>query len=310
MIQGFHGFSQSAWGDWTFCGRGFQFEPTITVDTTPNFKPRYRDNVGSVFGFRTRNFGDTISFDTDSVHYHKLYFDKSKMGARTDTLALANSWPDFEFNYNSKVTNERINGTRWYLTINFEPNDNIIAGGIDYSDSTILIIKMPYYSTTDTSRHFIVFDSIPGGNIADTMSIIGALADNRGKTRKLISDTTNEFRITGRMLKLDSSGTTGTKNHSITLSARFVCDSTVSIIGNKFLNQAPYWPGIYKLWVEVTYHKSINVYLDWLRVQTAQLKSIMEGQYDSIARTNFSDIVDSIHSKNPNKNNLPFHNIR
>ncbi len=112
MIQGFAGFVNSAWGDEPFCAPGFQFEPTIKVDSSVNFKPRYRDNVGSAFGFLSRKFGDTISYDSDTAHFHKLYFDKNKMGTSIDTLALSNSWPDYEFIYHPIQDNQLISSDK------------------------------------------------------------------------------------------------------------------------------------------------------------------------------------------------------
>ena len=54
------------------------YEPTITVDTTMNFKPRYGDSLGSVFGFRYRNFavGDTVS---SGENFHRFILSKSKL---------------------------------------------------------------------------------------------------------------------------------------------------------------------------------------------------------------------------------------
>ncbi len=50
-----------------FLGQSLHLEPTTKVDSTDNFRPRFGDINGSVFGFYNRNFtvGDTVSSGLD-----------------------------------------------------------------------------------------------------------------------------------------------------------------------------------------------------------------------------------------------------
>ncbi len=72
-----------------FLGLSLHLEPTIKVDSTYNFRPRFGDINGSVFGFYNRNFtvGDTVNSGLDFSRY-KL----KPTGITTPVRILDNAW--------------------------------------------------------------------------------------------------------------------------------------------------------------------------------------------------------------------------
>ncbi len=77
--------------NYVFLGQALHLEPTIKTDSTYNFKPRYGDNKGSVFGFYNRNLtlgvGVTVSSGLDFSRY-KL----NPAGVTTPVRVLDNAW--------------------------------------------------------------------------------------------------------------------------------------------------------------------------------------------------------------------------
>jgi hypothetical protein len=63
-------------------------EPSLTVDSTQNFKPRFGDNTGAVFGWYDKFVGDTVGLGNDDFSRFLL----NKNSVTTPTLVLSNIW--------------------------------------------------------------------------------------------------------------------------------------------------------------------------------------------------------------------------
>ncbi len=88
------------WDDWrnltgrndtlAFNGMSLHLNPTVTIDPTSEYKSRWNDSSGAVFGFRYKNWavGDTISTGIDQ---HRFILSRNKLS--TDSaIVLNNIW--------------------------------------------------------------------------------------------------------------------------------------------------------------------------------------------------------------------------
>jgi|GEM_PF-6254402 len=80
-----------------FVALGIHIEPTIIVDSSEAFKPRYDDKCGSVFGFNYRDFtvGDT---NTDFVRFvlHKNNLNQPKVVLKDIWDGTVLRWLDYD----------------------------------------------------------------------------------------------------------------------------------------------------------------------------------------------------------------------
>jgi hypothetical protein len=82
-------------------------EPTINIDSTENFKPRFGDKTGAVFGWRYKTVGDTVPIGDDFSRFI-LY----KNSVTSPTLVLKDIWKgdilkwlDYDGTFSSKSVN-------------------------------------------------------------------------------------------------------------------------------------------------------------------------------------------------------------
>ncbi len=87
-----------------FNGISLHLEPTLIVDKSDNFKPRFGDSTGAVYGFQYRNFliGDTVSSGND---YGRFILRKDSITG-SPQIALNNIWDGSILRYEGyKTTN-------------------------------------------------------------------------------------------------------------------------------------------------------------------------------------------------------------
>ena len=80
-----------------FVALGIHIEPTIIVDSTENFRPRFGDRSGSVFGFNDRDFtlGDT-STDFERFVLHKNNLNQPKVVLKDIWDGTVLRWLDYD----------------------------------------------------------------------------------------------------------------------------------------------------------------------------------------------------------------------
>lgn len=75
-----------------FQGHSLYLDPTITVDSTLNFKPKPYDNTGSVFGFLNKSKVRILNSTQDtSKDYHFAMLDKDSITSGPE-IVLSNIW--------------------------------------------------------------------------------------------------------------------------------------------------------------------------------------------------------------------------
>ncbi|OGU41382.1 MAG: hypothetical protein A2X61_13015 [Ignavibacteria bacterium GWB2_35_12] len=323
--------------DRTINGHALYLEPTLTVDSTENFKPRFGDKSGAVFGFRNRNFdvGDTVSSGVDFSRFKLL---KENIGS-APALVLSNIWdgkilhyldydgtndtsdPDNDYNYY-----QLFNGKKFYFSMNLRAlqPDSVI----NHWNDTILSIRIPYVKAfEDTSYHpshytysngYVKFDSIPIQSwLGNNDSIFSTINHQfRGKYRKSEEAPLNydTLFIKGEMLLRDYYPNYDT--NSINLSA-FILFNGDTVDKNLILKY-DWWENHYKiidyivqLDVEVTYHGKLDVAIDWFRFETPRARKIFHGKFDSGDRDRaFGDMVDDEIHQTDSCNNVNNRNIK
>lgn len=178
------------------------------------------------------------------------------------------------------------NGTKWYLTIKIRALETINIGS---TNDTVLAITMPYKAimwnglTFDTTYSLIDFSQFPRTDF--NPGFMDTMVTDRGEfigyaraldTNSVMNDT---FYVTGKMLQRWYP--TYMNQEYITLSAFFKCDSTKKVpwgINPELQNHEPPFTvrqdsnrRITNLGINVVYYKSIDVAIDWIRIETPQI---------------------------------------
>ncbi|MGA2296907.1 MAG: hypothetical protein ABSG15_05080 [FCB group bacterium] len=318
-----------------FNGLALHLEPTINVDSNDfTFQPRAGDSTGAVFGFYGRDFvvGDTTTdFKRFILHsdiqttYPRVVLNNIWNGTilryedyqgTNDTSHLQNR--GLNSNYDKTVYHP-FNGKQYYLSINLKTiNWDSLQ---QHLNDTLLKIRLPYQQTridtnsqgqpidTVISYSYVKFDYLPYQSETHNKPIYGTINTNyRGIYRELdtISPQTQDFYITGRMLKND------TLDHNITLSAFAFFDGIP--FGGGFLHNPVFkndwWANTYKIMtyiskidVEVNYYGIVDLGIDWIRLETPRMRDIYFGKYDSLAYaicdSNVTDFQSHIQKRQP-----------
>jgi hypothetical protein len=234
-------------------GLSMHIDPTIAVETTNSFRPRWNDKFGSVFGFQYHNFavGDTFS---SGANKNRFVLNKDCIYTAS-AVVLRNLWDGKRFfyegydatNHDTIILGNRIqnlnsitdvkyfqpyNGTQWYVSINLKAE--VPSQLSQHLNDTILAIRLPYRlkhidttnnNTVSYTYSQIKFEQMPSNtdppNDLDTTAIIGNFNnDYRGTHRNMVNITDLQdtiFFITGRMLMSNFTKS----NYSVTLSAFF-----------------------------------------------------------------------------------------
>ncbi len=299
-------------------------EPTIIVDSTNDFKPRYGDETGAVFGFNYRNFnyGDTVS---SGIDFSRFILNRNTSIGSNGVIVLDSIWDgtilrwlDYPGDSDGRTTTlidkqennpqdvslyHPFNGKQWYLSINLRAIDTV--GLSQNLDDTILSLEIPYLMTvyTDSTQKsidsitsgIVKFDSLPNPYASAKVIEDSLYGNYRGDYLPL--DTAiyqpTVFNITGRMLR--SAFNTSSSDSSITLSAfaRFTGDTVQTggtyinnprLQNDNYLNPCSHTEYITKLDVRVRYYGQVGVAIDWIRLETPQTRKLVHGGYDKYIR--------------------------
>ncbi len=291
----------------------------------PIFNPD--DSLNSTYGFDFIN--DSIFNITQDIE-HNLKLNKILMNnLNVNSLEiLKDPFPNDKLfyigNFSTELKEDGIqsdapfglkNGTKWYLTIKLRALETINIGS---TNDTVLAITMPYKAimwnglTFDTTYSLIDFSQFPRmdfnpGNI-DTM--VTDRGEFIGYARALdINSVMNDtFYVTGRMLQRWYP--TYMNQEYITLSAFFKCDSTKEVpwgINPELQNHEPPFTvtkdsntRITNLGINVVYYKSIDVAIDWIRIETPQFRKLIRGEFDREIIQNVNNELINIQALRPN----------
>lgn len=306
--------------DVLFNGISLFLEPTLTVISGDDFKPRWNDRTGGIFGFRYRNFtngiGDTISSGNDFSRYRLHAANVTNPVVVLDSIwdgSIIRYWDyagtnhEFDslgFYHSSSMINDPLdravfhpfNGKQFYLSVNLRA---LFRDSVDFHlNDTILAIELPYVLKNITNPNIpvyttgtIKFDSIPDTNTTLNNRIVGTQNnDYRGLYRSLKGDLTQPtaMYITGKMLKVN---TLNLDSNSITLSCFFRNVGDTLFNGN-FINNPRFhfdwWTdplGILKyidtINVRVTYYGKLDVGIDYMKLETPRARKVFYGVYDT-----------------------------
>jgi hypothetical protein len=286
--------------------QAIQFEPEFANYNPESdlYKRDFNSNVGSAFGFLSRNLSSADAQKLSNV----LCLNKNNYPS--ERLILSNPWPDNELFYmpeflaDSKYDDK--NGKVWYLSIKLKPLDAINSSAD--KNEAILKIKIPYTakrkknSAIDSLKGYIKFDKLPdaSANSSAIETITDSYNRNRGLSRRMITDTSKyEITITRGMLMRAYPADTKADTSFITISARFITDGSDEKKPNHYYLQSEehkiinneIWR-ISNLGIEVKYCGKESIGIDWIRFETPQYRKLVRGELDKSIRDNLQSSID------------------
>ncbi|OGU56833.1 MAG: hypothetical protein A2X64_07415 [Ignavibacteria bacterium GWF2_33_9] len=305
-------------------------EPTITVDSTENFKPRFGDITGAVFAWTYKTVGDTVSSGDD---FSRFILHNNSVSS--PTLVLKDIWKgnilkwldycgndigitnDITLGIHESENSEididsfhPFNGKQWYCSINLRAlNSEDIY---NHLNDTILVIKIPYVFThyndstlkevSSTTNDYVKFDSLPNYETTLTHAINSTVNnDFRGYAKALEERSANIIAITGKML-IVSSGS----DITISAFAGFTGDTLWdgSFQNNPRLknvwheNRYQYKDYITSFDVEVTYYGNLDIAIDWIRLETPRCQRVLRGYYDLTIKNAVENLLEKVKTDN------------
>ncbi len=282
-----------------------QFEPALDV-SSGEFVPLPNDNTGAVFGFKARK----SEFASDNSIPHNFVLDKSRYSGSYPVTVLSEVDAGSELvditNFGDGLNandSKSMGGEAFYLTINLKALEEINASN---EDEIVLRIKMPKFlfkyndkadktdnSTIDTQ--FIKFRETPDGISQDPSTYTKT---SLGNYRDIIPNPTDEILITGKMLNNED---------YITLYSYFTCAEDVgnpdpdenerlqnkenhhqdysSKLGKGIIHdfETEIDDGTYRIThmdIEIEYFGTVDVAIDWIRIESPQYRKLLTGQFD------------------------------
>jgi hypothetical protein len=304
-----------------FNGHSLYLKPYITIDRNNYFEAKPDEGTGAVFGFVNKFLGDTITETIGSDVFHTFRLKKDSIIPGNPRLVLSHLWPHNALRYlnysreiadpedidtNSVIKPTKINGIKWYLTINLRSIDTIIPSNL--LDSVVLTLRIRYKTYKTNIKDSIIFWKVP----SDPMdTIIGRDSnDIRGLARNPIESIPDEadssiiqqwkeWRIKARHLVTGNNGRAG---KFITLSALFANygepDSLHPYrLNPKFKPEGNFYPVsdyIDSIDLVVIYHGHLDLSINYIRFETPQAQEIFRGKYDDYLRMKIEELNDTV----------------
>lgn len=273
---------QPTWGNGNFYLPGYffapfmQYEPTLPLDgTNEGTILRSDDTSDPIFGFRNRK--GTISTNPIDENYSRIVLKKDS--SYVDDIVLSDIWPQPNFrtrthhDYAKGGKTDNYSGRKWYLTINLKRLNPLIDNAIN--DSVILKLKIPY-TRWDTFIDTMKFSKLPINHQDSTENFDSLALGDRGNYHKMEEVTpTTSFEITNRMIPIDIDSS------NITISAEFI---TNGITPNNPIFSKVYSvsPSIKDLDIQVQYLGSLDIAIDWIKIEGPNARILTSGQVDII----------------------------
>lgn len=294
---------------------GMHYDPTAKQSVDEAVPLRTGDTTGAAFGFGYRN--DTLGYvppsgaDFDryildtiftnpalqatgvTVLSNPVMDDQYKQSADTffpilfnnpaDSLQYANRFITYHNDSVKYVNESRKNGRWWMFSINLRRAD--ISDTSTSNSDTLLSIRLPYYLRfqPDSIANNIIFDSLPVANQNQSVS----LPLGRGKVLPMQRDT-NGVKVLYITRKMLPPGNAAERDMTINTYFRFQTASADTLRmplppnpwlqGGRGANAAD----IVKLGITVRYHGRGAIAIDWLRIGTPELETIVRGYKDSL----------------------------
>lgn len=253
-------------GDTTGAIYGFSFR-----DTTKGQLPVYGDANFDRYQLNKSNVSpaDIVVLDAPTLQYSLFY---NKGIVKNDTLIFPNGNKD-------TIQITKINGSRWYFSINLRRAFTDIL----VDDSVVMIIKLPYLRQNPSlGSDTLLFDYIPvtsysAGNV-DTLPFGRGIALKLRPTPST-SDST-ELVITRRMLPQ------GNLQKDITISAYVRLKDSASDNATKNPELQHLFENVtstqmVKTGITVRYYGRSSVFIDWFRFETPYAQKAFRGYLDT-----------------------------